>query len=144
MAQADPRKALEEGWLHLEEQDRDDLRAQMKAVWERCLNATKKQRVRQQIKCKYCVESFVVDMNVDVPDILTQVRALEILINQVQGKPQETKLIQYDIGEVTLDALSKMPTVELARYLGVDPSGIVDAEFHELEVGNGSYEHAAE
>ena len=135
MPPRDLRRVLSDAWQKLDDEQKAEVDRWALDAWEAALSATKDQVVKgYQIICKDCGQKRLYDIPVQVPDVLTRVKALEILANQAWGKPPEQKEVVVNVGERTLEALESLPLHELAQLAGVAVDAH-DAEFHELPAG---------
>lgn len=124
----DPRQLLKDSWDRLTDEEHEELQALVMDAWRQTLAATRDKTVKGVFRCQKCDHSNLVEVPVEMPDLVTRAKAFEIFANQAYGKPQETRRVQVDVGEVTLEALQRMSMTELARYGGFE---IVDGEIVE-------------
>jgi hypothetical protein len=125
----DPRKALADGLALLDAEQKGGLVESMRLLWERVLTAEKMLTIRRaQIVCKHCGEYQFQDVSGPVPDLVTQVRAMEVLMNQQLGKPAESVTVQLQVPQ-TLRELEGLSMAELAALAGSDEDDIaMDAD----------------
>jgi len=104
------------------------LEEQLQAMIVRVLTVQRERVLANyRILCKSCRKESVYDIPYTDDDLGTQMKAFEILVNQMQGKPTETRRVEHDWGALTREALEKMSTAELAEL-----AGIVDGEWSEV------------
>ena len=130
---ADPRELLKQSWDWLDSENRAEMQGLALELWRETLSASKVRQEKGMFACRKCGTENTVVMEVELPDIVTRARALEVLMNQAYGKPQESKTVTVDVGERTLEALRGLPMSELAQLAGVawDPA-VEEAEWAEL------------
>ena len=135
MPPRDLRRVLSDAWEKLDDEQKHEVDTWALEAWQASLSATKEQLVKGYlIICKDCASRHIYDIPVQVPDVLTRVKALEILANQAWGKPAETQRVEINVGERTLEALEAMPLHELAQIAG-EAVDAQDGEWAELPAG---------
>lgn len=131
MPPRDLRRVLSDAWEKLDAEQKAEVDGYALAAWTEALTATKGQLVKGvDIICKDCGQKRLYDIPIETPDLLTRVKALEILANQAWGKPPEQKEVTVNVGERTLEALESMSLHELAQLAG----DAVDAQWEPLEL----------
>ncbi len=132
MPPRDLRRVLSDAWERLEDADRERVNELAGEMWEQALTATRDQLVRgYEIICPSCTKRKLYDIPVSVPDVLTRVKALEILANQAWGPRAEPERV-VSITVRTVQELAALPDEELALV-----AGAVDAEWAPLELPAG-------
>lgn len=117
----DLRTLLKDSYERLDEEEREELQELAMQMWRDAMGAEK-------TMWSYCPDCRC-KVQADFPDHGARLKAIEVLANQAYGKPQESKVVTVDIGELTLEALGRLSTLELAQAAGLD---VVDGEFLEL------------
>ena len=99
-------------------------------MWEQVLSADKELVVKGVgVVCRTCHKQHLYDIPVSVPDLVTRVKALEVLLNQQMGKPAESVEVRVSLPS-TLEELEALSSAELAQLAAGD---VVEGEWEELD-----------
>ena len=110
--------------------DGSGLRAKALAIWEQAFDAEKELLVKGVgVVCRNCHKQHLYDIPVSVPDLVTRVKALEVLLNQQMGKPAESVEVRVSLPS-TLEELEALSSAELAQLAAGD---VVEGEWEELD-----------
>lgn len=74
-----------------------DLDAKYKTLIEEMFAAERMREVSVPITCKECGEQRKYVIQVPLPDLVSRVKGLDMLLTQAKGKPAETKLIDLNV-----------------------------------------------
>lgn len=67
---------------------------------------TKTKELTLSIVCKHCHREGRYTNTVDIPDYKERTKAIEMLLNQAKGKPQETVKVRVEIGARALEEMT--------------------------------------
>ena len=132
---ADFRKNLVDAFQHLDSSDHN-LSSRAVELVERVLSAEKELVVQSDMICKYCDRRQLQPIAVKAPDLLTQLKGLEILLNQMHGKPAETRTVEVVVPRVSLRELDSLSDEELRALAAADDADWEPVEALMLEEGD--------
>ena len=116
----DPRKDLAAAYEQMGSKQQEQIQQLMFELWEQTLSATKDQRVTQVIICKSCAKRHLYDFPVQVPDVLTRLKAFEVLANQMLGKPAETRTVEVEVRHWTPELIEGASDAELLELASAE------------------------
>lgn len=109
---ADMRQMLEE----IVDEIADESRADIKDSLREAFTLKKKKTYNRQITCKDCGKSRMYPIEIEIPDLKSQMNAIQVALDQAKGKPKETVKVQVDVGvrQITEMSLAELEAEERA------------------------------
>src|SRR3990167_7240463 len=99
---ADKRQMMEKIIEEIADESRDDIKDSLREAF----TLKKKKTYNRQITCKDCGKSRMYPIEIEIPDLKSQMNAISLALDQAKGKPKETVKVSVEIGMKALQEMS--------------------------------------